>query len=358
MNPNPSDSISESTRLRLADFLRRYLTAASWVYFTFLFGWLAVYLLFGDRSGYLGHVNNMAFILFLPLPLVMAVAVYVHRRDVWVCVGLGAAAFIWLWGGLFLPRVFPPKTEAPTLTVMTYNVLGLHEYSGAILEVIRHEDADVVIFQEVNNALANVIQTTLSDIYPYQVMDPYDDVRGMGAISKYPIYPTGEKFELLWVGEPQILTLEWEGQEITLVNFHMWPTWLSSPESVTANYRLREEQARELAEYAEIAIQRGPVIAAGDANTSSLNEAYKIVTLHLRDAWKDAGFGLGHTFPGSDIPESSRWRIAGYPVPQWLVRIDFIFPSHHWSALTAHLALFDQVSDHRAVVATLTLKEN
>ena len=100
----------------------------------------------------------------------------------------------------------------------------------------------------------------------------------------------------------------------------------------------------------------GPLIVAGDANAADLSRPYRTLTSgHLRDAWREAGFGLGSTFPGSTVPASSRWKLGSWYVPQWLVRIDYIFISPHWGVATAGMAQFDGVSDHRGVVAELVL---
>ena len=106
-----------------------------------------------------------------------------------------------------------------------------------------------------------------------------------------------------------------------------------------------------LAEFAREAAARAAVIAVGDANVSSLSDAYKLLREELEDAWIEAGFGLGHTFPGSGIPGSSRPQVAGILVPQWMARIDYVFYSDQMQAIAAHLAPFDGVSDHRGVVS-------
>jgi endonuclease/exonuclease/phosphatase family metal-dependent hydrolase len=77
----------------------------------------------------------------------------------------------------------------------------------------------------------------------------------------------------------------------------------------------------------------------------------------LHDTWQEAGFGFGHTFPGSDIPGSSRPKFGNWYVPQWLTRIDYVFVSSHWGVSSASMAQFDGVSDHRGVVAELVLGE-
>ena len=64
-------------KTRLLGFLHRYSVALGWVYFTVLFGWLALYLLTGDSLGYLGLLNNLAVYLFFPLPLIALIAIFV-----------------------------------------------------------------------------------------------------------------------------------------------------------------------------------------------------------------------------------------------------------------------------------------
>jgi endonuclease/exonuclease/phosphatase (EEP) superfamily protein YafD len=338
------------------DFARRWLTAASWVYFTGLFGWAALYFLSGDRFGVMALLNTFAPYFFSPLPLALALAAWTKRRELWVGALVGAAIFVWLWGGLFIPKTRPAQAGGPTLKVMTYNALGMQPFTDPAVDVIRAENADIVFLQELNTYLAKAIRNELADEYPYQFLDPVDGVTGMGTISKLPLQPAGDGLPLDWVGTPQLFSLDWNGGRVTLINFHMWPAGLGTPGAIEYNYRTREAQAAALADYARAASTRGPVIAAGDANTTDLSDAYKIVTHTLTDSWREAGFGFGQTFPGSDIPGSSRPRLAGWPVPQWLVRIDYVFHSTHWEAVEAHTAKFDGVSDHRGVVVTLAVK--
>jgi len=334
----------------MARFVKRLASAAAWAYFTILFGWLVLYLLSGDRLGYLSLVNQLAVYLFAPLPLVVLVTYPLRRWEIQVSCALGAAAFIALWGRDFLPKLANPADDQPRLRVMTYNVLGLHSIINPQIEIIRAEEADLVFIQELNPTLARALQTELGQEYPYQVLDPRQGVTGMGVLSKYPLRPTGQQLPQDWVGDPQVLEMEWNGRTVTLINFHMLPGAMGTSAEISTDNRLRESEARVLAEFTR---QARPMIAGGDANATPLTDAYKILTGSLLDAWKQAGFGLGHTFPGSDIPGSSRPHIGGWPVPPWLVRIDYIFHSPDWRAVQASTTHFDGVSDHRGVVAEL-----
>jgi endonuclease/exonuclease/phosphatase (EEP) superfamily protein YafD len=100
-----------------------------------------------------------------------------------------------------------------------------------------------------------------------------------------------------------------------------------------------------------------PAIIAGDLNDVYLNDGYRIlVNAGLQDVWAEAGFGLGNTFPGNKSPGTSRPHIGGFYIPEWLIRIDYIFASPEWEVLSAHIARTDGYSDHRGVVAYLRLK--
>jgi endonuclease/exonuclease/phosphatase (EEP) superfamily protein YafD len=298
----------------------------------------------------------LAVYLFVPLPFVIVAALLLRSRVILIASFLASAVFVWLWGGLFLPQ-FAPSSNNPgshsALTVMTYNVLGYHTFTAPVIESIRVENADLVLLQELNPQLAGALQAELADEYPYQILDPVSGVSGMGAISKYPIRRTGESLPLDWVGEPQVLDLELPRDTIRVINFHMVPTTSANAALIDRVNRIRSAQAAALADYAR---QAGPLIAGGDANATPLSDVHGILSRYLVDAWLEAGFGLGHTFPGSAIRGSSRPYIAGRPVPMWLVRIDYIFHSPHWKTLDARLAKFDGVSDHRGVVAVLALE--
>ena len=336
----------------------------SWGYLTFLFAWLAAYLLTGDSFGYMALLNLLAVNFFFPLPLVLLAAVFFRWRGLGIASAMGLLAFVWFWGIQFLPDRFPTGqpasagssalAESPALTVMTYNVLATHTFTQPIIATIRHENADVVFIQELNHALARALQSELGAEYPFQVFEAVDNASGIGTISKYPLRPTGEQLPHRWIGGPQILELTWNAHTITAVNFHMHSTVrVGSLSYVEQTFRTREEQAQLLL---DLVRRSGSTILGGDANSVPLSDVHRILTADLQDAWRERGFGLGHTFPGSTVPGSDRPRIGPWYVPPWLARIDYILHTGDWETLQARLAMFDGVSDHRGVVAQLRFK--
>jgi endonuclease/exonuclease/phosphatase (EEP) superfamily protein YafD len=346
--------------MKYKDLAIRYATALTWVYFTFLFGWLTLYLVLGDQFGLLGIINSLLLYMFVPLPLA-AIFTALNRR--WSLVAgtlLGVVIFLWLWGPLFmlpLDRDTPGDNPNSKFTVMTYNVLGLQANPIPAIEAIHGSGADLVLIQELNPAMAESMKTALNERYPYQILDPQEGVSGMGTISQYPLESTGDQLPLKWIGIPQVITIDFEGTSITVVNFHTFPVSLRHPERIDDNFRYREAQAKALAEFASLTL--GPLIVAGDANATHLNDMYKIILdAPLQDAWWEGGFGFGHTYPGSALPGSSRPRIGSWSIPKWMVRIDYVFVSSHWQVEHAFLAPFDGISDHRGVIAELILPSN
>lgn len=324
------------------------------LYVALLFGWFLLHLLFGDGGGYLGLANAVAIFFFVPLPLALIVGA-ANRDRVLLAGGLLAVVlFASLWGPLFWPNG-GPVTEGPRLRVMTFNVLGRAGDNRAAVGSILAEDADVLFLQEVTPEAARLLEAALKEAYAYRVVQPGERARGMAVFSKYPLSIMDVVLEGRWMGSPQVLQLDWEGQMVTLVNFHtrstgnIWPPW------VLRTFSERQSDLQLLADFAAVETDLGPVIVAGDANETQLNRGYKILTSVLTDAWWEAGRGLGHTFPGPVEAGDNVTRVSLFLVPHWLVRIDYIFYSRQWQARETWLADFSGGTDHRGVVAELIL---
>ncbi len=326
--------------------------AAAHLYLIAVVGWGVLRLLFWDRWWWLFLLNTFAIYLFLPLPLAAGAAGFTRRRELWIGCGLVVMLGVGLFGPSFLPRRPASRPETPTLTVMTYNMLGYNAHPQDVVEALLAADADLVAIQELNPAAAREIQRQLSDDYPYQILDPQEGVVGMGVISRYPLTEAGETLPGQWIGTPQVLRLDFDGAPITVLHFHPYPTMVGAPAMMEALIRAREEQVQAVIDF--VKAHPGPVIAPVDFNAGEWGGAYTLLTSQLHDAWRGAGWGLGHTFPGADSPGSSRASVGGIAVPMWLVRIDYIFHSDDFRSLAAHLGPWDGVSDHRPVIAALT----
>lgn len=322
-------------------------------YFSILFGWFILYLLFGDGNGFLGLANAVALYFFLPLPLFALASLTRKKRKLLFPVLAGLAIFLFLWGPLFTSPRMVEENPAAQLRVMTFNVLGRAGSHDPILQSILEEDADVVFLQELTPEIASVISLRLADAYPFQILQPAFRSRGLGVLSRYPLAKLDAVLPGNWMGVPQILEMDWAGEAVTLVNFHTIPTGNLWPRWVLRTFEERESDLSALANFAVSHSEIGPLIVAGDANATRLNEAYKSLAAVMQDAWLEAGFGFGHSFPGPYEEGSSFAQISFFRIPYWLVSIDYIFYSQQFQALDTWMGAFYGGSDHRAVVTEL-----
>ena len=324
------------------------------LYFLCLFGWIILRTLLGDHWWWLFLLNSFAVYLFLPLPAILVIALLARKREVWIGFGAAMALGMYLYGGLFLPKLPRLRAGSPTLTVMTYNLLGYNENRESVTATIRAANADVVALQELNSPIALALRRELGDMFPYQMTEVQIEGASPGVISRYPLRPTAESLPGTWAGPPQVLSLDYHGTRVTLLQAHTFATGLGGGAAhLQWTVRERERQARAIVKFA--AAHSEPLIVAADLNAGDQTMAYAIVTGALADAWREAGWGFGHTFPGGTSPGLVGLFTGGVPIPMWLVRIDYVFHSRHWRATSASIGPWDGVSDHRPVVAQLAL---
>ncbi len=374
-----SETAPEGTRRDARSWIATRLVTLARVYFTWVFGWAIAHALLGTRLWWLFVLSTFAEYFFLTLPVIAGIALLVRRRETWIGLGAVTALGLYLYGGLFLPRMpqqpfaarpgclrspgppeCRPDPDGATLTVMSYNLLGTREHPEGVVATIRAVGADVVALQELTPSSAGAIQRELAAAYPYQVLDPQVGVTGMGVISRYPLRPSGETLPGNWVFVPQVLAMDFAGSMVTVLHFHTFATSLSramdllaAPAHIERTVRERERQAQAVVDF--VATHPGPLIAPTDLNTGDQSTTYALVAGVLEDSWREAGWGLGHTFPGIAPSEDPGAIFAQLPIPMWWIRIDYVFHSAHWRALEARTGPWDGVSDHRPIVAHLML---
>jgi len=281
-------------------------------------------------------MNNLAYLLWAGA-IVLIVPCIIFRRQRLIALMLMP---IIVFSVNYLPMYLPRSTSAPPdteqLTVLTYNINLAPPDLNGIVDDIRTIDADIVAIQELTYTSAELFNDELARQYPYLAFHPVRGFHGQGVMSKYPI--TEDDFWKIYLGHQRV-EIDINGQPIVLYNVHpihhILPFWGFDVSRRTEEVNAFLNKASQDTE---------PIIIAGDMNMTDQSADYQRITSTYHDSYKQVGYGMGTTFP------------AHLPIPS-LLRIDYVFHSDDFTALTADVLRSSGRSDHRPLVVTLALAQ-
>jgi vancomycin resistance protein VanJ len=337
--------MEERNRLMLLNFVGSFLKrlwavtrglfwTGLWIFGLGLLVWYPLRWWPGDRWFPVRMANHLMPWLLVGLIPGLLIAGLAYRRWLVLTLAVPTAIVGLTFAPLFLPRFSIALAGTDSFKVMSYNVWHRNKNVSAAAAIIRQEQPDILLLQEVNFVKAQVLKKALADLYPggkfYFAYEPYVY---QAVISRYPLISTGTTRQQ---GRVQKVLVETPDGPIAVWNVHSY-----QPIPWSQQYR----QIFALAQ--EIAKENGPLIVAGDFNTTEEAETYQLVDQHLSNAHWEAGWGFGFSFP------SSTRRIRGKVSLPSLVRIDHIFYSDHFFARKAGTLSSSGGSDHFPVVAEL-----
>jgi endonuclease/exonuclease/phosphatase (EEP) superfamily protein YafD len=282
----------------------------------------------------LALLNNFLPFLFAPLLLTLPFAWLTRSKKALIAALIPLSLFAAIYGPFFLPRLRPaaaPATEV--LTVMSFNIYYNHRHPEQAIAAIEAEDADVVALQELTPLTAELLRQRLGGRYPYMILKP--DVSSTGLLSRYPILYS-EWFQPGDVGRQTILAvLDVNGRPVHVFAVHPPPPVLAHRQGrwlpVVPDGFSDEGSGRQVADIARRAAAiEGTVLVAGDFNMIDQTTAYSRMTSLLKDAFREAGWGFGFTFPHGE-------RIGRLTLPGPLVRLDHLFHSDDLYAESARV---------------------
>lgn len=326
------------------------------VYLACMTAWLVMFIVWLDGTWWLFLLNSFAVYLFLPVPAAVAAAVWTRRPT--LIRGAVAICAVWivLFGQSFIYPMFRSGGDPAndnTITVMTFNVRADNANMDGIEELLKGSGADLIALQELTPPVSELVERELADEYPYMLLEPWPLGNSSGIISRYPVRRSPVKAPGDWISNPGIVIFEFGGRDVTVANIHFWANrvgrWRDLKE-MSGSIRQRERQTEAIRGFAAAFEQ--PLIVVGDLNATPMSRAYNILTRELTDSWAKVGAGAGHTFPGEPRPT-----VLGMTLPRWLIRIDYVFCSDHWTPTSAKVGPWIEGSDHRAVTATLHLDD-
>ncbi len=238
---------------------------------------------------------------------------------------------------LFLPRGNAAVASGPTIKVMSYNVWSQNPHLDEIAAVVAQQHPDILLLQEVTAERYPTLLQYLQKLYPDQPLhQAYEPGLLQAVVSRFPLRSHAS---LPRKGKTLKAVVQTPEGELTLYNSHFMRTG--------AWTRRHAKIAALLAE--DIARDAGPVILAGDFNTSDRTETYRLITSKLKNAHWEAGRGFGFTFPAY-----GSCRVIACQVPP-MVRIDHIFYNEFLFAASAGTVPDSGGADHLPVVAEFSL---
>jgi vancomycin resistance protein VanJ len=225
--------------------------------------------------------------------------------------------------------------ETTPLKVMSYNVWYRNENVAAMTGLIRREQPDILLLQELSPAMVRRLKDELVDLYPEgQLHLAYEPEVYQGIISRYRLTPVDFAYDK---GRTQRVMVATPGGPIAVWNVHP-NTPLSWPRQYWQLSALTDD----------IATTDGPLIVGGDFNTTDQSETYQLINQYLQNAHWEAGWGFGFTFPAHQP------RFREIPILTPVIRIDHIFYSPHFFAHNARTLTESGGSDHLPVTAELS----
>lgn len=318
--------------------LRSLFWAGLWLFGAGLLLWYPMRWWPGDRFLLVRLANYFMPWLLIGLMPGLLMAMLVRRK--WLALTLaGPTLLITLsYAPLFLPRFNPALAAGDSLKVMSYNIWGRNQHLDAAITLIKQEQPDILLLQEVNPRIIRALRAHLTDLYPdADFYLAYEPDLGQVVISRYPVRPVESAVDN---GRTQKAIVDLPAGPVAVWNAHPY-----APLAWGAQQRQIAHLAR------DIATVDGPLIVGGDFNTTDQTEAYSMLSRQLHNAHWDTGWGFGFSFPSS-VP-----RIRGKVAFPSMVRIDHIFYSEHFFARQAGTLSNSGGSDHLPVVAELSLLE-
>ena len=242
----------------------------------------------------------------------------------------------------FKPKAAEPvEPGAPTLRVMTVNLLMVNRDTAGIIGEIRAARPDVLMLQEYTAEWHAALQEAIGAEYPHQAGVERDDSFGIALYSRTPFAGEVEKdFPLGRAGVEQ-MRAEIDlpgGRRVALYNIHLLP-----PRTLvyTSDHRLQFADLLDA-----LKRERLPYVVCGDFNFSETTPQHADLSRNgVREAHAIAGTGRGATWPVNSI---FRYVMPG-------IRIDHVYLGPGLTATRCETGV-GRGSDHRPVVADVAFR--
>lgn len=307
---------------------------ALWLFGLSLWIWYPLRWWPGDDLRLVQFLNYFMPWLLVGLVPSVGIAALARRTRLLLALAVPTLVIMLSYAPLFLPRPRIASAGNTPLKVMSYNVLVINRNVPAMADVIRQQQPDILLLQELTPRVARELQPYLAALYPDQNFYFAHDFDTYQAIlSRYPLSPVENPIQ---EGRAQQVRVQTPGGPVQVWNVH-----LTQP----IRWQRHTRQVEALVQAASNVVE--PLILGGDFNTTEQSEMYYYLNEHLRNAHWEAGWGFGFTFPATDL----RIRRRTIPVPAPLIRIDHLFHNDGFYVKKAGTLPVSGGSDHLPIVA-------
>lgn len=275
---------------------------------------------------------------WLLLGLIPGLLIAVLMRRTWLALVLAAPTVFILanYAPLFLPRSNLVLAGSEHVKVMSFNVWWRNQNLDRAINIIRQENPDILLLQEVTPDFVDKIRTGwAADLPSGQLNVVADGMLRQAVISRYPLELIKGAY-----GEGRVLKVKVNtpGGSMQVWNVHLKQPifWREHRWQVTTLINDSQHVS-------------GPLILGGDFNTTDQSEMYRLISRHLHNAHWEAGWGFGFSFPAHGPT------VKGVPILTPLIRIDHLFYNDYLFAHNAQTVTKFGGSDHYPVVAEFSL---
>ncbi len=292
----------------------------------------------GDNFFPVQILNYLAPWLLIVLVPALFTALLMKRGWLGLTLTIPTLLIVFTYAPLFMPRPDVALADSSHFKVMSYNVWRHNHSPAAATALIIQENPDILLLQENRRWLAERIFAEWQATAPGQPLYvAHDDWSAQTVISRFPITPLSSVYD---EGRAQKVLLQTPGGPLQVWNIHA---------SQPVLWRQHYDQAARLAR--SIEQTDGPLLVAGDFNTTEQAEAYGLINNRLQNAHWNAGWGFGFSFPANSPT------VKHIPVPLPVVRIDHIFFDDHLFVHRAGTLSSSGGSDHYPVTAEFSLTQ-
>lgn len=319
---------------------RRLQRGAVVIYCALIGAWAPVWLSLGDSHWLLALCNHIGAWLLLPT-LVLPVTLLERPWRRWqICIVPPIAVAAGISLPYLIPR--PPDLSPARLRVMNFNILFSNPDMGTVAALVRREQPDLVMLQEVQPEQFLALQDTLSGAYPYARAAPRHPYGTTAIFSRHPV----EEWRVVETGEDRralLARVRIDGQMVTAISAHLLSyglVWVAPPDlprTVMIRVRDQHEQARRLIAAAGM-FPDDPLLLACDCNSPETAGTARILHAAFRSAAHEVGW-----WPAPGGGEADRW----------LGHIEYLFVRGELRVLS-HVRLSERAgSDHQPLLTTL-----